>query len=210
MYGTSSPDIQSIPEYVKSLQHTLQEVHELVREKCQAEHSRQKMLYDKRVHGKMYQVGDMVLLHSCVIPRGKCRKLHNPWTGPFLVEDIISESVYKIRSPKGGKPKIIHFDRLKPFFSRTDISDEGQNTQNRESVQLPVAPLKPPSGIGSGAELLDSFEDVDDETETDMHVELPAVEDQPEPVPDRAEQAPHRYPTRTRKAPDRYGAYVHH
>ena len=41
-------------------------------------------------------------------------------------------------------------------------------------------------------------------------MELPAVEDQPEPVPDRIEQAPHRYPTRTRKAPDRYGAYVHH
>ena len=86
----------------------------------------------------------------------------------------------------------------------------GQNTQNRESTQLPVAPLKSTSGVGSGAELLDSFEDVDDETETDTHMELPAVEDQPEPVPDRIEQAPHRYPTRTRKAPDRYGAYVHH
>ncbi|KAL5469186.1 hypothetical protein EMCRGX_G030404 [Ephydatia muelleri] len=162
MYGTSSPDSQSIPEYVKSLQHTLQEAHQLVREKCQTEHSRQKMLYSRRVHGKTYQVGDMVLLHSCVIPRGKCRKLHNPWTGPFQVEDIIGESVYKIQSPKGG------------------------------------------------AELLDSFEDVDDETETDAHMELPAVEDQPEPVPDRIEQAPHRYPTRTRKAPDRYGAYAHH
>ena len=209
MYGTSSPDSQSIPEYVKSLQHTLQEAHQLVREKCQAEHSRQKMLYDRRVHGKTYQVGDMVLLHSCVIPRGKCRKLHNPWTGPFRVEDIIGESVYKIRSPKGGKPKIIHFDRLKPFLSSAEVNDVGQNTQNRESTQLPVAPLKSPSGVGSGAELLDSFEDVDDETETDAHMELPAVEDQPEPVPDRIEQAPHRYPTRTRKAPDRYGAYVH-
>ena len=207
MYGTSSPDSQSIPEYVKSLQHTLQEAHQLVREKCQAEHSRQKMLYDRRVHGKTYQVGDMVLLHSCVIPRGKCRKLHNPWTGPFQVEDIIGESVYKIRSPKGGKPKIIHFDRLKPFLSSAEVNDVGQN---RESTQLPVAPLKSPSGVGSGAELLDSFEDVDDETETDAHMELPAVEDQPEPVPDRIEQAPHRYPARTRKAPDRYGAYVHH
>ena len=165
------------------------------------------MLYDRRVHGKTYQVGDMVLLHSCVIPRGKCRKLHNPWTGPFQVEDIIGESVYKIRSPKGGKPKIIHFDRLKPFLSSAEVNDVGQN---RESTQLPVAPLKSPSGVGSGVELLDSFEDVDDETETDVHMELPAVEDQPEPVPDRIEQAPHRYPTRTRKAPDRYGAYVHH
>ena len=123
------------------------------------------------------------------------------------MEDIIGESVYKIRSPKGGKPKIIHFDRLKSFLSSAEVNDVGQN---RESTQLPAAPLKSPSGVGSGAELLDSFEDVDDETETDAHMELPAVEDQPEPVPDRIEQAPHIYPTRTRKAPDRYGAYVHH
>ena len=94
------------------------------------------MLYDRRVHGKTFQIGDMVLLHSCVIPRGKCRKLHNPWTGPFRVEDIIDESVYKIRSPKGGKPKIIHFYRLKPFLSSTEVNDVGQNTQNRESAQL--------------------------------------------------------------------------
>ena len=92
MYGTSSPDSQSIPEYVKSLQHTLQEAHQLVREKCQAEHSRQKMLYDRRVHGKTYQVGDMVVLHSCVIPRGKCRKLHNPWTGPVTAQNVLPEN----------------------------------------------------------------------------------------------------------------------
>ena len=35
--------------------------------KCQAEHGGQKMLYNRKVHEKMYQVGDMVLLHSCVI-----------------------------------------------------------------------------------------------------------------------------------------------
>ena len=117
----------------------------------------------------------MVLLHSCVIPRGKCRKLHNPWTGSFRVEDVIGESVYTIQSPKGGKPKRIHFDRLKPFFSRTDVTDVGQND---ETVKQPAAaPLIPPSVVGSGTELLDSFEEVDDEAEN-THAELPAVEDE--------------------------------
>ena len=72
------------------------------------------MLYDRRVHGKMYQVGDMVLLHSFMIPHAG--KLHNPWTGPFRVEEILGESVYKIRNPQGDKPKIIHFDRLRHFL----------------------------------------------------------------------------------------------
>ena len=170
MYGTSSPDIQGIPEYVKSLQHTLQEAHGLVCEKCQAEHSRQKMLYDRRVHRKMYQVGDMVLLHSCIIPRGKCIgncTIHGRARFAFRVEDVIGESVYKIRSPKGGKPKMIHFDRLKPFFSRTDVTDVGQND---ETVKQPAAPF-----VSSGTELLDSRAE-------NMHAELPAVEDEPEPV----------------------------
>ena len=80
---------------VKSLQHTLKEAHELVRGKCQAEHSRQKMLYDRRLHRKIYQITDMVLLYSCVIPQGKSRKSHNPWTGPFQVEEILGGCVYK-------------------------------------------------------------------------------------------------------------------
>ena len=92
------------------------------------------MLYDRRVHGKMYQVGDMVLLHSCVIPRGKSKKLHNPCTGPFRVEEILDESVYKIRNPIGGKPKIIHFDRLKPFPSSTDVLDIRQTDENTPTI----------------------------------------------------------------------------
>ena len=85
---------------VKALQHTLKVVHALVRGNCQAEHSRQKMLYDRRLHRKMYQITDMVQLHSCVIPQGKSRKSHNPWTGPFRVEEILGGCVYKPETQK--------------------------------------------------------------------------------------------------------------
>ena len=78
----------------------------------------------------MYQVGDMVLLHSFMIPQGKSRKLHNPWTGPFRVEEILGKSVYKIRNPQGDKPKIIHFDRLEPFSSSTDVHDVRLTDEN--------------------------------------------------------------------------------
>ena len=39
---------------------------------------------------------------------------------------------------------------LKPFFSRTDVTDVGQND---ETVKQPAAPLIPPSVVGSGTEL---------------------------------------------------------
>ena len=141
MYGTGSPVSQGIPIYVKSRQHTLKEAHDLVRGKCQVEHSRHKMLYDRRVHGKMYTVssrgyGSTARMRSCVIPRGKSRKLHNPWSGPFRVEEILGESVYKIRNPKSGKPKIIHFDRRKPFRSSTDVRDVRQTDENTPQQNL--------------------------------------------------------------------------
>ena len=39
----------------------------------------QKELYDRKRHGDPYKVGDLVWLHSPVIPRGSSRKLHHPW-----------------------------------------------------------------------------------------------------------------------------------
>ena len=142
MYCTCSPDILSIPECVKLLQHILQEAHKLVHEYYQTEHSRQKMLYNRKVHQTMYQVGDMIVLHSCIVPRGKCRKLHNLWAGSFG---------WKISLVRASTKSKAHFDRLKPILLSTNFSDVGQNTstQNHEPVQQPVAPLMPPFGCGS-------------------------------------------------------------
>ena len=30
-------------------------------------------------------MGDLVWLHSPVVPRGSSRKLHHPWTGPYKI-----------------------------------------------------------------------------------------------------------------------------
>ena len=48
---------------------------------------RQKSLnfYDREVRGHPDQVGDLVLLHDPVVPRGHSRKFHRPWKGPFKV-----------------------------------------------------------------------------------------------------------------------------
>ena len=75
---------------------------------------RQKAHYDKRSHGKLYKEGDLVWLHSTVVPKGKARKLHRPWTGPFRVIRQISDVTYRIQDVQAPRRRsFLHFDRLK-------------------------------------------------------------------------------------------------
>ena len=75
MYGTGQCDTFTTGEYVRNLCKTLHDAHAIV---SRVERRRQKSFYDEKVHGKSYNVGDMVWLHSTVVPRGKSRKLHHP------------------------------------------------------------------------------------------------------------------------------------
>ena len=46
---------------------------------------RMKEMYNQKVHGKQYEPDDLVWLHTPVFAKGKPRKLHYPWAGPFRV-----------------------------------------------------------------------------------------------------------------------------
>ncbi|KAL5479477.1 hypothetical protein EMCRGX_G023003 [Ephydatia muelleri] len=49
------------------------------------------------------------------LPRGKSRKLHKPWQGPYRVVKAISPSVYRIVDCARPRCKrVVHFNRLKP------------------------------------------------------------------------------------------------
>ena len=43
---------------------------QLVHDSFQVVHGRKKMLYDKKVHEKMFEVGDLVFLNSAAVPEG--------------------------------------------------------------------------------------------------------------------------------------------
>ena len=76
----------------------------------------QKQLYDRKVHGKPYEIGDMVWLHSPVVPRGTSRKLFHPWSGPHKVVKRLSDITYRILNTRSKRQRlVVHFDRLKPY-----------------------------------------------------------------------------------------------
>ena len=148
MYGTNQMEPNTTSEYARCLKDALQEAYALVRERCQAEHKRQKELHDQKVHGKPFSPGELVWLHSTAVPRSRSRKLHHryPWKGPCKVMERLGETTYKIKNLQGRrKTTFVHFDRLKPCV----ISDDKpENTGSRE--QEPV---------GTNLDLVDSDDD---------------------------------------------------
>eukprot|EP00731_Ephydatia_muelleri_P007461 Em0003g1709a len=190
MYGTNQMEPNTTSEYARCLKDALQEAYALVRERCQAEHKRQKELYDQKVHGKPFSPGELVWLHSTAVPRGRSRKLHHPWKGPFKVMERLGETTYKIKNLQGRrKTTFVHFDRLKPCV----ISDDKpENTGSRE--QEPV---------GTNLDLVDSD---DDDPVQQEEAAVPEIANPP--VPPLNEQR--RYPVRDRQRTQRYGTYVEH
>ena len=59
-----------------------QGTYEKAREHLKATAVRSEELYNKRVHGREFQVRELVWLNNPVVPRGRTRKLHCPWIRP--------------------------------------------------------------------------------------------------------------------------------
>lgn len=87
VYGTGTGQ-SPVSEYATSTKHALEEAYSMVREKLNAAHCHQKVhVYDKKVHGRPFAVGDLVWLFSPAVPRGQ-PKIHHPWSGPYTDEVV--------------------------------------------------------------------------------------------------------------------------
>ena len=167
--------------YASSMRKTLERAYERVRIKLSTGHKVQKQLYDKRVHGNEYQEGELVWLHSTVIPKGRSKKLHLPWTGPYRILKT-SECDYRIKLPDSRKPPmVVHFNRLKLCPPSTRLSKPIRSKTVTDSI--------PPPPLGTELEI------VDDDNEND--------------TPDDETQE-RRYPSRSRQPPNRYSTVITH
>ena len=99
MFGTPTDEDshKSPSQHAAELRKHLESAYRRVREQMGHQLERQKDYYDKKVHGKPYSEGDFVWLYSPVVPRRRARKLHRPWTRPFVVNKKLSDSTYRIQ-----------------------------------------------------------------------------------------------------------------
>ncbi|KAJ8975588.1 hypothetical protein NQ317_000017 [Molorchus minor] len=82
----------------------MDDIHDQVRSNIQSASDRMKETYDIGAQNDGYQSGDLTL-----------------WEGPYEVLARINV-VYRIKKSSGGKPRVVHFNRLTPFSGSNDAS----------------------------------------------------------------------------------------
>ena len=80
--STTSTDVH---DCVLQKEEAFHQAYELVRRNATTQQRRRNNLYNKRVHGHIYNEGEYVLLHYPVVPVGKSPKLSSPWRGPYEI-----------------------------------------------------------------------------------------------------------------------------
>ena len=124
----SNPNLDHVPQepetYATELYERLQHAFNVARQKIVGEQRRQKRLYDAKLRGTPYAVGDKVWLFNFVRKVGLNPKLQSHWKGPYVVIKRISDAVYRIKHLQSGHRTVVHFDRLKPCFVRDDVDTE--------------------------------------------------------------------------------------
>ena len=109
--------------YCDKLEETLRKVHKHVANNISLAQKRQKEDYDKatKVESTQLKPGDRVWLNSKAIPKGKSRKFHQEWTGPYEVLRQLGRVNYHIKPEVGkAKMKVVHQNRLKRLESRSN------------------------------------------------------------------------------------------
>ena len=185
MYGTGLKEKIAVPEYIKKLKGELLEAYALVRERCLAEYKRMKNIYARKVYGEPFII---VAISSGYIPQlyhpgnpgsftslGKDRIKY--WKGPYKVLGRFGETTLPTTGIKGGKPQIVHFDRLKACLPNIRLA----NNTPPKSKPTEVAPPQQRK-IGSYCQLIDD----DGDTEAMVPaVDPPAGHHDPPPVATR-------------------------
>ena len=201
MYGTAEPEsVNSYGEYATRLQESLTSAYEIARRSLGKKQERQAELYNKKMHGEPYEVGALVWLLNPQIPRGKSKKLHRWWTGPFKVVKKLSEVTYRIQHVSNrAKRLVVHFDRLKQC--NPNVRLDTRHTQQQDNVEPVQQQQRLPSRyeFGTHLEVLDTDETDPVEEQSPSQSHTGQRQNQLRPAP----PTPHRYPSRTRRPPDR-------
>ena len=192
MYGTPSPQATTTTEYASRMKKDLEVAYQNVRENMGQRLDRQKELYDLRIHGTPFETGDKVWLLCVAVPRGRSKKFHNPWKGPFQIIKRISDVTYQIQNLRRRSQRmVVHFNRLKrypPSMRTTSYSTNGTTKQ----------PSNRPPPIGTNLQL------IDESTNNELsNIETNSNEPNRERGPP-IDTNTHRYPRRVRTAPDYY------
>lgn len=183
-------DEDEMNDYAEDLRDRMRIAHDRARKKLQVEGVRRKRNYDGRAHGSDLKEGEFVWLHNPAKKVGLSPKLMCRWEGPYLIIKRLSSVVFRIQRGPRVKPKVIHYDRLKPYT--------GEELRTWTTTEPATAPIEIEETV--------PVEPVQAEEEIVPVLEIPAPEEIAEelnPVMDLPDEG-RRNPRRKRQKPRRY------
>lgn len=111
--GTPPIPQKMVKQYPYWVQHTLNLIHETVREMNLKAAERMKLYYDKFSTIIPFKRGDRVFLYHPLPVKGLSKKLTSVWEGPFWIVDMINDINARIQDCKDyNRMYIVHVDRL--------------------------------------------------------------------------------------------------
>ena len=137
----ADPDMATTPiaDYFQRLKQRIAVAHRFARINLKAAVSRQRRQYNEEK--LFFTPGALVWLFTPVSIVGEARKLARPWTGPWRIEQKVTETAYKINPHESWaatatkhqmKGLVVSIDRLKLYFDKQAIQlladDHGGHT----------------------------------------------------------------------------------
>ena len=101
----------STVEYFDRLRESLRQFHVIARRRSSARHNTNKRAYDQKLNELSYVVGEQVLLHRAVAPKGQYYKFLRPYRRAVILEKLGAVN-YRVRLEGGRRTLTVHHNRL--------------------------------------------------------------------------------------------------
>lgn len=107
-----------IGNYVQRLKRNLDNVHRSARQRLNNQSLRSKARYDQKAREIHFDIGHNVWFFNPRRIKGRTPKLQSNWEGPYKIIRKLSDVVFAIQKSNRHKEKVVHADRLAPFYER--------------------------------------------------------------------------------------------
>lgn len=116
LFGCPKDAPSSPVEYLQNLQERLEAIHHFTREKIDICTEKMKLRYDAKSNHRDFKVNDKVWFWNPKRNKGLSPKLQHHWEGPYTIMHLLNDVNVRIRKTASSKPKVVHIDRLAPYF----------------------------------------------------------------------------------------------
>ena len=144
VYGVVEPQGEiNYDHFVETVRDRMREAHDVARENLQVAANRNKRYYDLQVKQKSFEVGESVYYFNPRRFQGRSEKWARKYTGPFVVEKVLSPVNYLVRRSPRSKPFVTHIDKLRKCF-KTEPEQAPPTVASKPDI--------PPPSISPGRE----------------------------------------------------------